>query len=95
MIFTEFSREEFVNTEFLSLNEFARERIFSRIFNRENDNSQGNNTFWSLAMNGIEGLSKLTDSDVYIAREANQDGQIERITFETDVFGFSAPARND
>ncbi|MBL7110938.1 MAG: hypothetical protein ISS19_03235 [Bacteroidales bacterium] len=88
-------REELVNTEFMSLGDFARERLFSRIFNRENNNSQENNTFWNLAMNGIEGLSNITDGDISLEREINQTGEVERFTFETAVFGFSAPARND
>jgi len=86
---------EIDNPDFLSLGELARERVFSKIFNREGERKQGNNTFWNLAMNGIEGFSKLTESDAIIARETNQDGQVERVIFETDLLGFSAPARNE
>jgi len=81
--------------EYLSIGEFARERFITRVFNRDGSGEQGNSTFWNLALNGIEGFSRLTDGDIYVNREKNQEGEVERITFETAVFGFSAPTRND
>ncbi len=95
LVFPSELKEEIVNTEFLSLGEFARDRVLSRIISRGNDNNQTGSTFWSLAINGLEGLSNMSDGDIFIERDTDQTGKVERVTFETSVFGFSAPVRNE
>jgi len=51
-------------------------------------------SFWSIADAGVQRINKLTEKDYSLERETDNEGRIQRLTFETPLFGISTPVRN-
>ena len=50
-------------------------------------------SLWILADAGVRGLSSVAEDEYHLDREKDKNGKTRRITFDTPVFGFSAPVR--
>ena len=51
-------------------------------------------SLWRLADAGIQKINELAEDDYSLDRETNDEGKTRRLTFETPLFGISAPMRN-
>jgi hypothetical protein len=50
-------------------------------------------SLWILADAGVRGLNSVAEDEYHLDREKDKNGKTRRITFDTPVFGFSAPVR--
>ena len=50
-------------------------------------------SLWILADAGVRGLNSVSEDEYHLDREKDKNGKIRRITFDTPVFGISAPIR--
>ena len=50
-------------------------------------------SIWMLADASVRGLNSVSEDEYYLDREKDKNGKIRRITFDSPVFGISAPVR--
>lgn len=81
--------------EYLTIVEFASERLREDIF-QKNDPGQNNGlTFWELAYNAFNGLDRISEGSYALNRDIDEEGSVHRIMFETPVIGLSVPLRSN
>jgi hypothetical protein len=51
-------------------------------------------SFWKLAENSINRINQVSEEDYSLDRETDENGRTRRFTFETPLFGISAPTRS-
>jgi hypothetical protein len=49
---------------------------------------------WRIADAGVRGLNQITEEDVELARNVDDDGRTRSLRFETEIFGISTPLQN-
>jgi hypothetical protein len=72
-----------------SLAESLRERFRATEIFKSADNFNA----WNLAQASLKGINYLTESDIQISRKVNEEGQISKLSIESESFGFSAPLK--
>ena len=77
-----------------TLREFASNQILTNLFPGDGLDKQTKITFWDLASNGFEELSRITDGGYTLNRETNENGKLKRLSLETPLLGFSIPIKN-
>jgi len=50
-------------------------------------------SIWMLADASVRGLNSVSEDEYYLDREKDNNGKIRRITFDSPIFGISAPVR--
>lgn len=51
-------------------------------------------SLWILADASVRALNSVMEDEYYLDRERDKNGKIRRVTFDTPIFGISAPIRN-
>jgi hypothetical protein len=51
-------------------------------------------SLWILADASVRALNSVTEDEYHLDRERDKNGKIRRVTFDTPLFGISAPIRN-
>ena len=77
--------------DYMSLQEYAMEQFSKRI---SGDPAEKKFSLWKLADAGIQKINEFSEGDYSLERKTDEYGESRRLTFETPLFGISAPMRN-
>jgi len=77
--------------EYLEPGEFLIAMLRKKILKEEQTVSKDGISLREIADAGLQELTNLTAGNFYVTRSYDQDGRMNHLTFETPIFGFSAP----
>jgi hypothetical protein len=86
-----YTRNKPSEEEFLEPGEFLLSMFRKKVLKQEKPVIENKITLWEIADAGMQGLSNLTAMNFYLDRGYDRNGQINHLTLETPIFGFSTP----
>jgi len=88
-------RNLITSEEYLTIIEFAGDRLKKDVIQKISVSKEHNLTFWDLAYTGFNGLDKISEGSYALNREIDEKGSVRRIMFETPVIGLSIPLKGN
>ncbi|MBN2215704.1 MAG: hypothetical protein JW723_15855 [Bacteroidales bacterium] len=72
-----------------TLAEFIKEKFMATEIYKSGENLN----VWNLAQASLKGINYLTESDIQISRNLDNNGRISKLSLESEFFGFSTPLK--